>query len=194
MEAAKDRVGLSNFLRERLEERYVLPLRVTCKKNGFLMMAVSCLLIETLESFYQGWEDTSEAINRNVIKVFCRPDPKRSTVSASEVSFCYFFQRHSAFSALRPYAQRFYVNVRCGILHQGETTGGWRVLRKGGLMFDPSGLVINASRFFNEVGKALAAYVTELQEADWDAEVWKSFMAKMNTVIQHCIPTRLNSI
>ena len=31
---------------------------IKAKKNGFYVMAVSCLLIETLESFWQGWEST----------------------------------------------------------------------------------------------------------------------------------------
>lgn len=49
------------FIRQRLRERYVDPLRALDlhpdtkdKKNGFYIMAVSCLLIETLVSFWRG--------------------------------------------------------------------------------------------------------------------------------------------
>ena len=62
-------------------------------------------------------------------------------------------------------------------------------MRRGGLLFDSSGLVINAHRFFNEVGRALTAYVTELQEAGWDTDVWKNFRTKIDAVIKHCIPS-----
>jgi len=125
MELAEDRNGLARFIHERLVERYALPLSLSCRKNGFSMMAASCLLIETLESFYRGWGDTSNRMKPSDIDPTCRPvDPKRTTVSMSEVAFCYFFQRFSRFASLQPFAQPFYVNVRCGILHQGETAGG----------------------------------------------------------------------
>lgn len=190
MESVADRAGLSAFLEERLSERYIRPLRSSCKKNGFLMMGVSCLLIETLESFYQGWEDTNVGMNRNDIRNSCKPsDPKRTTVSKSEVAFCYFFQRFTAFSALHPVSQDFYKNVRCGILHQGETTGGWRVLRRGPVLFDASTHVVNARRFFSEVGRALGAYADELRNSDWNDTVWNNFKTKMKAIIKHCIPT-----
>lgn len=54
-----------DFIRRRLFERYVEPVRALDlhkdtldRKNGFYMMAVSCLLIETLVSFWRGWETT----------------------------------------------------------------------------------------------------------------------------------------
>jgi hypothetical protein len=143
MESSLDRAGLADFIEQRLLERCVLPVTKTCHKNGFLMVAASCLLIETLESFYRGWESTRERIKSDDSEAACRPaNPKRSS-SKSEVAFCYFFQRFPKFSGLCPLAWSFYTNVRCGILHQGETTGGWRVLRKGP-MFEPGGPAINA--------------------------------------------------
>jgi len=91
MELAEDRNGLARFIHERLVERYALPLSLSCRKNGFSMMAASCLLIETLESFYRGWGDTSNRMKPSDIDPTCRPvDPKRTTVSMSEVAFCYF--------------------------------------------------------------------------------------------------------
>jgi hypothetical protein len=129
MEVASDRNGLANFILERLSERYISPLQASSEKYGFLMMASVCLLIETLESFYQGWPTTDKGIPRNEIQDPCKPtDPRRNTVSSSEVAFCYFFQRQDAFSLLRSCSRDFYEHVRCGILHQGETTGGWRFI------------------------------------------------------------------
>jgi hypothetical protein len=52
--------SIANFVFNRLSERYLIPLeKVSLKfKNGFSIMANACLLIETYESFIQGWEDT----------------------------------------------------------------------------------------------------------------------------------------
>src|SRR5262249_50058355 len=54
-----------DFIRRRLYERYVDPVfalngteQLRGKKHGFYVMAVSCLLIETLVSFWRGWETT----------------------------------------------------------------------------------------------------------------------------------------
>src|SRR6266496_2360952 len=86
-------------------------------KNGFSMMASACLLIEALESFYQGLEET----------------PKRE----NQQMFVSFFKRETDFKAFRN--SSFYRDVRCGILHQGETTGGFTVTRLESLpLFDPT--------------------------------------------------------
>lgn len=49
-----------DFIRHRLDRRYIQPLLDVSGgyKSGFLMMAVSCLLIEALESFYKGLNST----------------------------------------------------------------------------------------------------------------------------------------
>lgn len=186
MEAKKDRDGLAHFVEERLSERYVDPLQASPKKHGFLMMAAACLLIETLESFYRGWPDTGAGISRGQIEDPCKPtDPKRTTVSAGEVAFCYFFQRESALATFQPHAHEFYVFIRCGILHQGETNGGWHVERKGDL-FDVPNLTIDAQKFLEIVRRAIGTYADALRKADWDGDLWKNFRAKVNAIIEHC--------
>ncbi len=128
LEEAKDRVRISSFILERFTERYITPLRVDPhKKHGFCTMAICCLLIEALESFWQGWPDTE---------------------GRSKNAFCSFFKRcseqNSELGELSQQADDFYVGVRCGILHQAETTNGWRIRRIGPL-FDHSTKTINAT-------------------------------------------------
>lgn len=188
MERGQNREGLANFVQERLSERYIAPLRSVPseKKHGFLIMAASCLLVETLESFYRGWGSTDTGINRVDIQDPCKPaDPNRTTVSSSEVAFCYFFQRESAFVLFRPSARDFYVHVRCGILHQGETTGGWRIWRDGDL-FHAADQTINADKFLAGVERALQSYTGNLRSARWDEDIWKNFRSKMDAIIEHC--------
>jgi hypothetical protein len=186
MEGKKDLNGLADFIGERLSERYIGPLQTSSEKHGFLMMAAVCLLTETLESFYQGWPTTDKGIPRKDIQDPCKPtDPKRTTVSSSEVAFCYFFQRELAFSPLRSYSQDFYVHVRCGILHQGETTGGWRIWREGAL-FDDKDLTVNADTFLAEVKKAVQTYTDKLRNAAWNDDLSNNFRNKMDAIIDHC--------
>ena len=58
LEAANDREALGQFLVERFDERYFRPIEDSSSKHGFAVLAVACLVIETLESFYQGLPDT----------------------------------------------------------------------------------------------------------------------------------------
>ena len=57
LEKNKDQKGIAKFIQDRFTERYIEPLR-GCNTHGFSIMAVSCLMIEALESFRQGWPDT----------------------------------------------------------------------------------------------------------------------------------------
>ena len=190
--AREDRQRLAQFIEERLLERYVRPIEATPpdRKNGFLTMASACLLIETLESFYQGWEDNHKPVQRSLINSSCRPsDPKKSNVSRSEVAFCYFFSREEAFISFRPLAEEFYRGVRCGILHQGETTGGWLVKRAGPLVVTAA-RTINATRFLQCVSHAVESYKAHLEVATWDDTIWVNYRKKMQAILANCEPPR----
>lgn len=165
MEESRDRKAVAEFMRDRMSERYIEPMHVDLeKKNGFTIMAVSCLLIETLESFIQGWPDTK---------------------NKSQLAFCKFFDRNGGFYPFGGESQNFYKHVRCGILHQGETTGGWHI-RRSGALFDKRTRTINAKLFHDEVAKVLKCYCTELQNSDWSAPIWQSFRNKMRSVCKNC--------
>jgi len=165
LEASRDKDGIANFVIERFTERYVTPMRVdTSKKHGFTIMAVSCLLIEALESFYQGWPDSR---------------------GREPLAFCNFFDRNKDFRFMRGQSQYFYKNVRCGILHQGETTGGWQV-RRSGPIFEDKTRAINAKKFHDQVEKVLKGYCAELRKSDWSASIWESLRKKMHAVCKNC--------
>ena len=90
----KDKIGLANFIYNRLHARYINPFLVEDKqfkiRNGFSKMANSCLLIETLESFKQGLDNTSRI---------------------SEKMFINFFQSETHFDILKSRAREFYKNI-----------------------------------------------------------------------------------
>ena len=119
MEEKKDREGIAEFVRMRFAERYVSPIS-SGRKHGFAIMAICCLMIEALESFKQGWENT----RGNAVYA-------GRQMRKSELAFHLFFQTNPGFRELVGVEHDFYVGVRCGILHQAETTNGWHIWRKG---------------------------------------------------------------
>jgi hypothetical protein len=157
-EQRRDQAALAKFVHQRFSERYLLPFQANPKKNGFIMMAAGCLMIEALESFWNGW--------------------KKSPNSA--LAFCQFFDRVERFAAFRRDSQGFYVNVRCGIMHQGETTGGWHIRRDLSRLFEPDSLTVDATRFLAELSHYLSEYRQILLQSPWDARVWQAFRKKMN--------------
>lgn len=142
--AARDRDAIAAAIRRRFTERYIAPV-TTAPRHGFAIMAISCLMLEALESFIRGW--------------------KRST-RQSEKLFVEFLDRETDFVAFRGKGIEFYANVRCGILHQVETTAGWRLLRSGEL-FDGH-RTINAIKFIQALQRVLNRYCDELKQAGWE--------------------------
>lgn len=124
-------------------------------------MAIGCLTIETLESFYQG-----------------RPDTRR--VSAQ--MFRSFFERDTPLKVFGGDGDWFYRDIRCGVLHQAEARGGWRI-RRGGPLLDAAARTINATIFLREVRRAVGAYAKELE---FDDQCWMRFQRKMQAVCTNC--------
>lgn len=156
-----DRKTLSAFLRQRFQERYFSPLETSQAKNGFTTMAVACLVIETVEAFHQG---------------------RTNTRGKSREIFSDFFARDTALKQFGDSNDWFYEHLRCGILHQGETTGGWKIRRSGPLLNNQS-KVINASRFLAELKKIVNSYSLQLVNDDL---LFSNFVCKMNAICKNC--------
>lgn len=160
---------IAKVIEDRFTERYVTPLSVVAKenKNGFCTRAVCCLMIEALESFRRGWKRTPNG----------------------ELAFCSFFNSNDNLKEFRGHAEAFYKHVRCGLLHQAETTGGWRITRLSGQpLFIPSTKTIHATKFHNRLKRCLADYSAALEREPWNGELWTNFRKKMKEVIRNCQP------
>jgi len=176
---------LTDFIYQRHYHRYVKPfefisdkkikIKLSGKladeysllfKNGFSVMANCCLLIETLEAFYRGWDNT-----RN----------------ESEKAFLKFFTRDKNFSefATNDIPTQFYKNIRCGILHQGETTGGWTITRAGHLLLDRENNKIDAALFLQRLKLSLTDYRNELEDALWKDEIWLNARKKLKAILKN---------
>lgn len=167
------RTDIANAIHQRFSERYLNPITAPPpeQKHGFAMMAVACLMIEALQSFRRGWLDTSKR-------------------GRAEQAFCSFFDEHDAFSAFRGHARDFYKGVRCGLLHQAETTDGWRIRRDQSqlLTVTTSGRIIDAKRFTDALRGALDRYRDDLKAASWNDDLWRCLKRKMKQVCVNCKP------
>jgi hypothetical protein len=161
LEASNNRIELARFVCERFDERYFNPIEMSRAKHGFASLAVACLVIETLESFYQGREDT-KLLSRQM--------------------FSDFFKRDTGLKELGTAGDWFFLDIRCGILHQAEARGGWRVLRSGPLV-DASARTINATRLLRELRNEVRTYAAMIRTDD---AVWTLFKKKMKAVCDNC--------
>lgn len=162
---------IADFIYDRHYARYIKPFEFDNDvfrkeyKNGFAIMANCCLLIETVESFYRGWPQ-----------------------SRNELNFLKFFTRENEFKdfATDDIPTQFYKHIRCGILHQGETTGGWRINRTSSELLDKSKKEINAFLFSERLKKSLENYRKALKTSDWNSSIWKNLREKMKSIIKNC--------
>lgn len=163
LERAENRKALGKFIKERFDERYFRPIEDSPReiKHGFMIIAVACMVIETLESFYQGQADTRGMSKKMFTDFFARDTPLKVFGSAPD----WFFD-----------------DIRCGILHQGEARGGWRIWRRGPLL-DTERKTINATIFLRELKLVVATYGDQLTLND---ECWRLFKMKMGAVRANC--------
>lgn len=162
----EDRTGIAGLVQKRFEERYLDPVLDSTTRHGFAMLAVCCLMVEALESFRQGWPHTDKR---------------------SEAAFCGFFQAHDEFRDLRPVAHEFYRAVRCAILHQAETTQGWRVHRESGPLLEQDGAVrwISAWEFAQRLKRVLETYCETLKTSDWRSPIWTKTRGKLQSICKN---------
>ena len=144
--------NLINLIQHRFTNRYLKHLKDI--DSGFLKMAISCLMIETLESFKQGENDTKG-------------------------------KSRKYFPEFKDISVDFYYSIRCGILHQAETTNAWRILRKDELL-DMSNRTINATKFVKALEKSLENYIKNLRTEDFNSIIWKRALLKIEDICKNC--------
>lgn len=137
--------------------------------SGFAVMALNCLLIETLQQFYRGKQQTPP---RKVGKYFFE--------FLTSTSFGTYFDEQKA--------NRFYDDVRNGILHQAETKGSTKIwIRQGSPIVDwtddRKGLVINREKFSAQLVHEFESYVQKLRKNSLESsELRNKFKTKMDYI------------
>lgn len=162
------------YLEKRLNERFVEPTEILIasedskpaieKKYGFTILAIDCLLIETLQSFYEGVTDSSKQ-SKDLFVRFLRNRILFKTFFSSDVE-----------------AEDFYKKFRCGILHQAQTASDTKVWSVGRLLFnDGSYLIVNRDLFHISLRKELANYFSELKNRT-NIVLLENFKKKMDFI------------
>lgn len=156
---------LADLILHRLKDRYITPLeKVPIKfRSGFLTMAAACLMIETFQCFREGKRDTK---GRGVGKA----------------AFKRFFHSYAAnFAGID--GEEFYEKIRCGILHQAQTHGRFRILRRGAI-FDSGQKSINATAFLKTLKAIVEDYVGDLRVEDMHADCWRNALQKIKYICE----------
>ncbi len=121
--------AFEDYFHTRLSLRYLEPIKVlqdsgTFQGEGFSIAAIQCTLIEFLES-------TAEGRSYRYLR---RGDPPLGPHEYSDSSnlFVQFLTNRTPFKRNfdADLASDFYRNVRCGLLHEARTKGGWTIWAK----------------------------------------------------------------
>ena len=122
-----------SFFEKRIETRYLNPIRCIQNMNlnigeGFAMVNLQCSLIETIESFYNGWiyQYKEPKYLKNGEQAFCSWDNNKVN---NERIFVSFFKHREPFKGEID-GSEFFIKVRCGLLHETQTKKGWVIKAK----------------------------------------------------------------
>lgn len=133
---------------------------------GFAIMALDCLLIETLEQFRQGKPKTPNGQIKHYFINFL-----------TQTAFDSDFNQQTA--------ELFYTHIRNGILHQAEIKGSSRIRIDEPDMVrvadDGDGLIINRRLFHSRLVNVFQDYLKELREGR-DKTRRENFRKKMNAI------------
>jgi len=140
---------------------------------GFAILALDCLLIETVQAFRSGQAAKNAKESREAYKAFLTSSPH----------FRNFFLGNTA--------DDFYRNVRNGLLHDGETRRGWLV--RAGRKYElvqrqPNGFVIvNREKFHQALLQEARSYLKNLSNP-LEKERRKNLIRAMNDLCARSRP------
>ncbi len=188
---------LVRFLRERYQERFFDPIRCLREAEGseqgygFAVMSLCCLLIETIECYRKGLPSSHAGELKKLEQLPAnhsvpRPEWKLQepfTVS-SEVVFADFFkesQHQRFFPGVN--GSDFYHQIRCGLLHQAQTKGGWRIHRVG-RFWDDGQRTVNREEFAQRLKDCFDSFLGELEAEDCQNSVWQNAGRKIYWLVE----------
>lgn len=150
-----------SYFEYRLKTRYIRPIKIiqytsTGKGEGFAIVNLQCSLIETIESFYNGWiynHTKEESFQKGYYHRELRGTPINGITSNGQI-FNNFFSLREPFKGKFD-GWDFYNNVRCGLLHETQTKNGWLIRKKHS----------NENIFFENIGEEKIIYRNNFQKA-----------------------------
>lgn len=182
-------IAFDNFYQARLSSRYFSPISAIASSQdksgeGFSIVAILMTLVEFLETTYTG-----QNFNPN----HKQATPYEYGLGQSTRIFVGFFLNRAPFSGsiTEASAAEIYSSVRCGLLHEARTCGGWliRVAKSEGCCpvrgIDPVGKIIFRDKFLEEMEAAVVALRTAMLAPDQAGkELRAAFIRKMDGICQ----------
>jgi len=154
---------LLEFIKERIFERYISPVEnVPLEyKNGFNMMANACLSIEAF---------------MKILNPYINQSDKRI--------FIVFFKKFELFESFRNKGGEFYSDVRCGIIHNGETNGLWKINRKSNtsILEDYN---INANKFISALKETISIELNSYLDSNFESEKWENLLFSIQRILNN---------
>jgi len=164
------------IFKDRLAGRFLEPIKLIEQDAaigpfaGFSILALDCLLIETLNQFYQGLDETPEDHKKQFWLFF----------KGSE-----YFKKHFT----RKSAEIFYSHVRCGLLHQAQTKKQTFIRADQPAMIQLSngnlsnGIIVDRVEFHQALEQEIASYVTKLKQgSEANSDLRANFLKKMQII------------
>lgn len=154
------------ILRDRIYGRYfnqIDMLSADINANGFTIMALNCLLIETLYQFKEGKKRTPSDNKANYATFLNTEFPKD------------FDDQHIA--------ERFYSDIRCGILHSAQTQNESRLsdCTDKATKLDGTTLIVSVSRVTQILKIYFDGYTNKLLDEN-EFDLRNNFIKKMKYV------------
>lgn len=168
------------FIEARHRERFFRPIKELNSASGNLQgygfgsMAICCLLIETIQSYRDGLPTTDGRELSRLRNLKQTPSryvlPANLKVRGQKTFERFFHHYHSLFPGIS--AVSFYKNVRCGLLHQGQTKHRWTVRAFGSGVADSARRIIHRNSFSDALESAFQRYLDELRTRSWKDATW----------------------
>ncbi|MFT4256153.1 MAG: hypothetical protein QM599_04230 [Pseudoxanthomonas sp.] len=133
---------------------------------GFAILALDCLLIETLQGFHSGVIDHTGKSKELFRAFLSKRLPEHFDDGGADESK----------------ADKFYKKCRCALHHAGQTDGDFRVGRNGPVIeFKDERVTVNRTAFHEELKRQFDAYLTELANPA-NTDLRKNFKKKMDAI------------
>ena len=192
------------FFEERIKTRYINPIKsiLAIDDNlgeGFAVVNLQCSLIETIESFINGWKFSINPYGWYKIN-----GDKDQLIKKNQNIFESFFDKRKPFIDYKNKinGEKFYQNVRCGLLHETQTKNNWKIrcdTAESGLAYqeilngDFVEKIIYRENFQIYLEKLIARYrISIITRADFDGipacELRENFIAKFSHICTVSIP------